>query len=96
MSKKNFKTINETIEGTKKYHKQYLKAVNNSKRREILRAIQEGFRTFEELKSHTELDDDILSWHLNVLKHGFCVEKVIKDRKLFYLLTQEGKVVNYL
>jgi len=96
MSGKNSKKIGKLIEETRRYHKRYLRAINSPLRREILRALKEGYTTIEDLQSHTGLDNGALNWHLSVLEQGFCIEKDIEEGKLVYKLTQEGKVVDYL
>jgi DNA-binding transcriptional ArsR family regulator len=96
LSGKDSRTIGKSIEETRRYHKRYLRAINSPLRREILRALKEGYTTIEDLQSHTGLDNDTLKWHLSVLKQGFCIEKDIKQGKLIYKITQEGKVVDYL
>ena len=96
MSGKNSKTIGKSIEETRRYHKRYLRAISSSLRREILRALKEGYTTIEDLQSRTGLDNDTLNWHLSVLEQGFCIEKGTEEGKLVYKLTQEGKVVDYL
>jgi len=73
-----------------------LRAINSPLRREILRALKEGYTTIEDLQSRTGLDNNTLKWHLSVLEQGFCIEKDIKQGKLVYKLTQEGKVVDYM
>jgi len=96
LPRKSSKTVTKSIEETRLYHTRYLRAINNPLRREILRALKEGSATIEELQTSTKLDYDTLKWHLSVLEHGFCVEKDIKQAKLVYKLTQEGKVVDYM
>ncbi|UCF59016.1 MAG: winged helix-turn-helix transcriptional regulator [Candidatus Bathyarchaeota archaeon] len=96
MSEKGSKTIGRSIEETRQYHTRYLRAINSPLRREILRALKKGCATIEDLQSSTGLDNDTLKWHLSVLEYGFCIEKVIKQGKLVYKLTQEGRVVDYL
>jgi len=96
LSGKDSVTIGKSIEETRLYHKRYLRAINSPLRRGILRALKEGYTTIEDLKSRTGLDNDTLNWHLSVLEQGFCIEKDIKQGKLVYKLTQEGKVVDYL
>ena len=96
MSKKDSGNTSKSIEENRLYHTRYLRAINSPLRREILRALKEGCATVEDLQSSTGLDNDTLKWHLSVLEHGFCVEKEIKQGKLVYKLTQEGRVVNYL
>lgn len=46
--------------------------------------------------SKTGLENGALKWHLDILEHGFCVEKKADSGKLIYTLTQEGKVVDYM
>lgn len=96
MSGKGSKTVGSSIEETRQYHIRYLRAINSPLRREILRALKEGCATLEDLQSSTGLDNGILKWHLRVLEHGFCVEKEIKQGKLIYKLTQEGRVIDCL
>jgi len=96
LSDKGSKTVGRSIEETRQYHTRYLRAINSPLRREILRALKKGYATIEDLQSSTGLDNETLKWHLSVLEHGFCVEKAIKQGKLVYKLTQEGRVVDYL
>lgn len=96
MSKKDSKTIGDSMDETKKYHIRYLRAVNNPLRRKILRALEEGYASIDTLQSRTGLDPWALEWHLSILEHGFCVEKEVRDETTFYKLTQEGEVVDYL
>ncbi len=96
MSEKGSKTIGKSIEETRQYHTRYLRAINSPLRRKILRALKKGYATIEDLQSTTGLDNETLKWHLSVLEHGFCVEKDIKQGKLVYKLTQEGRVVDYM
>jgi len=96
LSEKGSKTIGKSIEETRQYHTRYLRAINSPLRRKILRALNKGYATIEDLQSTTGLDNETLKWHLSVLEHGFCVEKDIKQGKLVYKLTQEGRVVDYM
>ena len=96
MSGSDSKTIGKSIEETKRYHLLYLRAVSNPMRRRMLRAIRDGCGTIEDLRSATGLSTDAVKWHLSVLEHGFCVEKNVEDGKIFYKLTQEGRVIDYL
>jgi len=96
LTKQDSKTIGNSIEETRKYHTRYLRAINSPLRREILRALREGYSTIEDLQSRTGLDKDALNWHLSVLEHGFCIETDIKQGERFYKLTQEGRVIDYL
>jgi DNA-binding transcriptional ArsR family regulator len=96
LSGRKSKTTNESIEDTKQYHERYLIAINSPLRRKILRALNEGDATIEDLESRTRLDKENLKWHLSILEHGFCVEKDNKQGKVTYKLTQEGRVVDYM
>lgn len=84
------------MEETKEYHRRYLRAVNNPLRREILRALKDEDASIETLRSITGLEEGVLEWHLDVLEHGFCVEKTVRDGAVIYKLTQEGEVVDFL
>ncbi len=84
------------MEETKERHLRYLRALNNPIRRTILRELQSGPTTLEDLKSRIKLDEKTLSWHLDILEWGYCVEKQTKDDQVIYLLTKEGSVVDYV
>lgn len=90
------KTIGGSVEETKEYHRRYLMAINSPVRRGILRALKDGEATIEALSSATGLDSQTLEWHLNILEHGFCVEKEVRGGTTLYKLTQEGKVVDFM
>jgi len=78
------------------YHERYLRAVNSPLRRKILRVLKDGPASIEELLSKTGFENEVLRWHLNMLEHGFCVEKKADAKKLLYEITQEGRVVDYM
>lgn len=80
------------MEETKDRHRRYLRAMNNPVRREILRVMKEGKDTLDSIAYGVKLDKKTVDWHLNILIHGFCVEKD-EDK---YILTQEGLVVDYM
>jgi len=96
MSDKDSKTIGRSMEETKEYHVRYLRAVNSPVRREILRALKDGEATVEALGERTGMEKKVLTWHLSILEHGFCVEKQDKDGEVVYDLTQEGRVVDFM
>ncbi len=96
MSRKDSKTIGDTLEETKEYHRRFLRAVNNPLRRRILRALKDGDATIEDLQKKTGLDAKTLEWHLSILIHGFCIEKEERGEATIYKLTQEGEVVDFL
>lgn len=84
------------MEETKEYHVRYLRAINSPVRREILRALKEGEATVEALAERTGMEDKSLTWHLSLLEHGFCVEKRERGGEVVYVLTQEGRIVDYV
>ena len=96
MSGKRSKTIGDSIEETRLFHTYYLRAINSPLRRKILRILNERHFTFEELQFKTELEKATLKWHLDILEHGFCVEKQLEQGKLVYKITQEGRVIDFL
>ena len=96
MPDKKSKTTTNSEEETRLYHQRYLRAMNNPLRRKILRVLTNGKTSFEELAIKTGLDKFVLEWHLSILENGFCVEKENQEGKLFFRLTQEGKVVNFM
>jgi DNA-binding transcriptional ArsR family regulator len=96
LSEKNSGTTAKSIEENRIYHKRYLRAINSPLRRKILRALKEGSMTIAELHSHTGLDNNTLKWHLNILEHGYCIERNAKGDHVMYKLTKEGEVINYL
>lgn len=55
------------IEQNKEYHMRYLRAMNNSLGREILKTLRNGSANIEDLQSLLKLDMNVLQWHLNML-----------------------------
>jgi DNA-binding transcriptional ArsR family regulator len=96
MSDKKSRTVGDSMEDTKERHQRYLRAMNSPIRRKILRELKVGPATLEELKTRTDLDEKTLSWHLDILEWGYCVEKQMKDDHVYYTLTKEGLVVDYV
>ncbi len=96
MSDKDTKTIGGSMEETKERHVRYLRAINNPIRRTILRELEGGCATLEDLKNRIKLDEKTLRWHLDILEWGYCVEKQMKDGHEYYILTKEGQVVDYV
>jgi len=98
LSRKDTKTIGETAEETKEFHRRHIRAINNPIRRRILRVLKEGDETIEALQCKTGLDEKNLGWHLNILEYGFCVEKEKRNGETFYKLTKDGMVAveNYM
>lgn len=85
-----------SIEENRLYHSRYLRAINSPIRREILRFLQEGCSTVEDLHLKTGLSKSKLKWHLDILEYGSCVQRHMKQGQLVYKLTQEGQVIDYL
>ena len=83
-------------EETKLFHERYLAAVNNPSRRKILEALREGCATIEEIVAKTNLDKEVLIWHLSLLVSVRCVEKANASGNPSYKLTQAGKVIEFL
>ena len=96
MSDKRSKTTTDSIEETRLFHSRYLRAMNSPLRRGILRIIKENNCTIEQLERKTHLDKATLKWHLDILENGFCIEKSGNKNKTIYILTQEGKVIDFL
>jgi DNA-binding transcriptional ArsR family regulator len=84
------------MEDTKEYHVRYLRAINNPIRRRILRTLKEVDMPIDLIASKMGLDVRTTEWHMDMLEHGFCVEKIERGGFTVYTLTQEGKVVNYV
>lgn len=90
------KTSSRSIEDTKQYHEDYLRAVSNFLGKKALRALKEDEGTIEDLESRTGLNRENLEWHPSILEYGFCVEKGNEQGKVTYRFTQEGKVVDHI
>ena len=89
-------TVTDDMLETKERHRRYLRAINNPVRRSILRSIDNGNRTVSAISEDIGLDQKSLKWHLSILIDGFCVEEKTEDDQAKYLLTKEGKVVDFL
>ena len=85
-----------SMEGVKERHLEYLRAVSNPLRRDILKALEGGEATIDTLQSRTYLDGGTLEWHLDILQHALCVEKESRGEEVFYRITKEGRVVERL
>ncbi|MCW4031272.1 MAG: winged helix-turn-helix domain-containing protein [Candidatus Bathyarchaeota archaeon] len=96
MSEKKSRTTTNSEVETRQFHERYLRAMNSPLRRKILGVLNKGNATIEELEAKTGLNETELKWHLDMLEHGFCIEKEEKRGILIYKLTQEGKVVNHI
>ena len=96
MSDGESKTIGGSMEETKDRHRRYLRAVNNPLRRRMLRALKDGCDTIDSLEDCLGVDAKTLDWHMRILEHGFCVERVEGEGVTRFVLTQEGLVVDYV
>jgi len=83
-------------EETKLFHERYLMAVNNLSRRKILEALKDGWATIEEIVAKTNLDKEVLIWHLSLLISVRCVEEANASGNPSYKLTQAGKVIEFM
>jgi hypothetical protein len=101
---KNYKSLeeySETLEGSKYFHGLYLRAVNHPIRRVILHVVNEREKiskdeiyqilTNEKLVS----DHDVLEYNLDYLVKSLCIERIDEESKIYYKVTQLGKVVEY-
>lgn len=102
---KNYKSMEEfgkTIEGTKYLHDLYLKAVNHPIRREILVIINKAKRISKNdlikilIEKEFIKDDSNFDYNIDYLLKAFCIEKIEEGGKIFFEITQSGKVVEYL
>jgi DNA-binding transcriptional ArsR family regulator len=84
------------MEEEREYHRRYLRAVNNPVRRTILQTLKSQDMSFKDLQSRLNLAEENLCWHLYMLENGYCIIKVNKDDQIFYRLTKEGKIIDYL
>ena len=102
---RNYKTIEEfgkTVEGTRYLHSLYLKAVNHPIRREILNVVNEVKKISRDelLTKLLELEiipnEGVFDYNMDYLIKALCIEKTEENDLIFYLITQGGKVVDYL
>ena len=63
------------MEETKDRHRRYMRAIQHPIRRDILRAMEKGFTSMDELGKELGVDAKVLDWHLKSLEHGFCIER---------------------
>jgi len=102
---KDYETVEEvckTLDGSREYHALYLKAVNHPIRREILNIINKSNRILRsslfELLSEEKLvtEYSVLDYNIDFLLKALCIEKELIDEKIYYKITQSGKVIEYL
>ncbi len=102
---KNYKSIEEygkTMEGTKYLHSLYLKAVNHPIRREILSIVSKVKKISKKKLFSILLDENVindefsLNYNIDYLIKAFCIEKIEEKNKIYYKITQSGRVIDYL
>lgn len=96
LSFKRTRTVTDNMEETKDRHRRYIRAINSPIRRNILIQMKAGKTTIPELEEATGLDAKTLDWHIRMLEHGFCVERIEDEGNTVFKITQEGKVVDTL
>ena len=101
---KNYKSLeeySETLEGSKYFHGLYLRAVNHPIRREILHTVNEREKILKDeiyqILSKKDIVSDItvLEYNLDYLVKSLCIERIDEESKIYYCVTQLGKVVEY-
>ena len=102
---KNYKSLEEfekSLEGTKYLHSLYLKAVNHPIRREILNIVNKLSRISKNdlyndlIEKELVNDESSFNYNVDYLIKAFCIKKVEEQGKIYYEITQSGKVVEYL
>jgi len=102
---RDFKSIEEygeTLEGSKYYHELYLKAVNHPVRREILEIVNKSIKISKndllaKLIEMGIIDNmAILEYNVDFLIKALCIEEIKEFQNIFYIITQAGKVIEYL
>jgi DNA-binding transcriptional ArsR family regulator len=92
------------MEGSKYFHDLYLKAVNHPVRREILTVLSEkeelsrSFLIKHLLEKKLIQDENMFQYNIEYLIKALCVElkKPIERNEKVYVITQGGKVIDYL
>jgi len=83
-------------------HGQYLKAVNHPVRRVILEIVNKAEKISHEdllnalLAKETIKDEFMLNYNVDYLIKAYCINKIEENAEIFYIITQSGKVVEYL
>ena len=90
------RTLGDSMEDTRDRHRRYMRAIQHPVRRDILRAMEKGASSVDEFVKELGIDYKTLDWHLRSLEHGFCVERTGEADETRFMLTSEGKIVDYL
>ncbi|MHB8101575.1 MAG: winged helix-turn-helix domain-containing protein [Methanosarcina sp.] len=72
-------------------HKACLNALQNPVRRNILKALVEQKKSFEEIKAEFKLTESQTTYNLNMLESTLCIEKEEIEGVTFYVLTPRGE-----
>jgi DNA-binding transcriptional ArsR family regulator len=72
-------------------HKTVLNALQNPVRRNILKALVEKEKSYEEIRTEFKLTDSQASYNLNMLESTLCIEKKEKDGVKYYVPTPRGE-----
>ena len=72
-------------------HKACLNALQNPVRRNILKALVEQKKSFEEIKAEFKLTESQTTYNLNMLESTLCIEKEEIEGVTFYFLTPRGE-----
>ncbi len=72
-------------------HKTVLNALQNPVRRNILKALVEKEKSYEEIKTEFKLTDSQASYNLNMLESTLCIEKKEIEGVTHYVPTPRGE-----
>ncbi|OFV67578.1 hypothetical protein DRN98_01395 [Methanosarcinales archaeon] len=75
----------------REFHRRYADIINNPTRREILKALMDGDRTFDELHEITGIDQDELKHQIVML--DFCVDELKRGDEIYYHLSKIGRII---
>ncbi|VUT28031.1 MAG: hypothetical protein SYNGOMJ08_00591 [Candidatus Syntrophoarchaeum sp. GoM_oil] len=83
--------INDPLVGIREFHTRYGDIINNPTRREILKTLRDGEKTFEEIFEVTGIDRKELQRQIVML--DFCVDELKRDDKTYYKLSKIGSII---
>jgi len=75
----------------REFHRRYADIINNSTRRDILKTLMDGDRTFDEILEITDIDQDELKHQIVML--DFCVDELKRDDVTYYHLSKIGRII---